>query len=731
MGVQVTLKDIQSGFLTAAQHTANNSLIEAALDKALDRTSNTNNAMLVPLDMGDNRLINLADGVNSTDAVTLAQLNGSITGASSGIIASQIETQLGSQAVANVFTFTGIVYTLGSNNLEVYRNGQRLERTEDYSETTTSSITLTFTPNDNDRFVFRTNTSTTNSTTITDAVTHTEDSTTYNLATYLQNRHVVNVKDFGAVGDGASDDTAAINAAISAAPAGSWIVGDPTATYNFGTITGDSAHITITKELHFDWRGAKLLCAGENDSAYLSTALFRFQDVKCSFKNYEFEDTAFLFAGPSRGVIPVVINSTAASTKGYEIGPCHIVKGQSILTVGSADPANYRASDIELVGPITADEVYYGLNLANNGDNVKGTYSAEAYNRLFFGYGCRNVNIDIFGGDSPNAASANLLISNYGTVETRDLKIRATFNELNGLIRILDDSGQSGGSGILRNIDLDLTVKSYGANLPSTSNAIIELGTFDTDWEDTSTTTMDDIRINFKSPEDRPNNPIVQQTSSPNYGKLYLDGITSNQVNDFTVVEGPSYVRKMSGKTLSTAITTATQTNPVQITSTAHGFETGDKVAIFDVVGMPQINDTLFTVTRVDANNFTLDGEDGTGYTAYTSGGTAHATLATDISLMLPRDDFGNWQLDMLLGIGKDTAFSGQNSALERQSVIGYATGGQISLVANAQNYQTKNGADTPSVEYLVDGDMLLYAAIKGYNTTSGNLTAKSMLARV
>ena len=145
---------------------------------------------------------------------------------------------------------------------------------------------------------------------------------------------------------------------------------------------------------------------------------------------------------------------------------------------------------------------------------------------------------------------------------------------------------------------------------------------------------------------------------------------------------------------------------------------------------MTEINDTLFTVTRVDANNFTLDGEDGTGHTAYTSGGTAHATLSTDISLMLPRDDFGNWQLDMLLGIGKDTAFSGQNSAVERQSVIGYATGGQITVVTNGQNYQTKNGADTPSVEYLVDGDMLLYTAIKGYTTTNGNLLTKSTLAR-
>jgi hypothetical protein len=42
---------------------------------------------------------------------------------------------------------------------------------------------------------------------------------------------------------------------------------------------------------------------------------------------------------------------------------------------------------------------------------------------------------------------------------------------------------------------------------------------------------------------------------------------------------------------------------------------------------MVEINDRTFTVTRVDANTFSLDGEDGTGHTAYTSDGTFTAYI--------------------------------------------------------------------------------------------------------
>jgi hypothetical protein len=70
-------------------------------------------------------------------------------------------------------------------------------------------------------------------------------------------------------------------------------------------------------------------------------------------------------------------------------------------------------------------------------------------------------------------------------------------------------------------------------------------------------------------------------------------------------------------------ITGATQANPVVITATAHGYNNGDLVVIEDIGGMTEINNKEFTVANQTANTFELQGIDGTGFTAYTSGGTS------------------------------------------------------------------------------------------------------------
>lgn len=89
-------------------------------------------------------------------------------------------------------------------------------------------------------------------------------------------------------------------------------------------------------------------------------------------------------------------------------------------------------------------------------------------------------------------------------------------------------------------------------------------------------------------------------------------------------IDGKVKVVAAAPAALSTSgsITGATQANPVVITSTAHGLTNGQVVYISGVGGMTQINGLAFTVAGVTTNTFQLSAVNGTGYGAFTSGGT-------------------------------------------------------------------------------------------------------------
>ncbi len=67
-------------------------------------------------------------------------------------------------------------------------------------------------------------------------------------------------------------------------------------------------------------------------------------------------------------------------------------------------------------------------------------------------------------------------------------------------------------------------------------------------------------------------------------------------------------------------ITGLTNANPGKVHSVGHGLINGTKVILRNVGGMVQVNNQTYTITVVDADNFTI-GINTTAYTAYTSGG--------------------------------------------------------------------------------------------------------------
>lgn len=79
-----------------------------------------------------------------------------------------------------------------------------------------------------------------------------------------------------------------------------------------------------------------------------------------------------------------------------------------------------------------------------------------------------------------------------------------------------------------------------------------------------------------------------------------------------------------------TDISGATQADPVVVSHTGHhGFTDGQRVKITGVEGMTELNSNVYTVANKTDHTYELSGIDGTGFTAYTSGGQAQVVANT------------------------------------------------------------------------------------------------------
>lgn len=152
---------------------------------------------------------------------------------------------------------------------------------------------------------------------------------------------------------------------------------------------------------------------------------------------------------------------------------------------------------------------------------------------------------------------------------------------------------------------------------------------------------------------------VVQDVQTPFYTRMaiipYSMGVNLGSYAD-NARGTPTGARSISAAAWTTgssrSISGITRASPGVVTSSSHGFVTGDWVWISGVSGMTQINDRAFRVVRINTSSYSLQAWNGSswsavnttsgnGYSAYSSGGIARKCLVSDCSVRVTANTHG------------------------------------------------------------------------------------------
>ena len=285
---------------------------------------------------------------------------------------------------------------------------------------------------------------------------------------------VFNVRDFGAVGDGASDDTHAIRAACEALQsAGGGTLEFPPGTYDvFASTTGNLGTFIGLNGVMLRGHGATVRVNLNKTIVASEGAFFSFSG--CSDVTID----GFRTDGPTLDV-------SQTTVKGYEFVrlangcrnvnmPRNRVKNMIAGLICSrlvSDPESYRSQNIK-IGVLEVVNTWYGVNNQYSGDFLTiDVLRSDTVHRSLFVYGCSRVRAEIW---SKNCKANDVNISGFGGVPTEEISViyhsdtesTACNSQARCAIRLFGNTAQT-----IRNVKLTLDIR-YGATGDTGASAV-------------------------------------------------------------------------------------------------------------------------------------------------------------------------------------------------------------------------------------------------------------------
>jgi hypothetical protein len=193
----------------------------------------------------------------------------------SGGVTSEIKTATAGQTV---FTLANS-YGPGTRNLSVYINGIKINST-DYTETNSVTVTLHTGATVGDELEFVVLSAVSLGSTSANNVSYAPAGTGVTTTVQSKLRESVSVKDFGAVGDGVTDDTAAIQAALNTLVAGTNYQGNPKIRLPAGIYKVTSTLVSANSCSNYVFSGDGLNSTVINWMGGAGTAILEFQNAR-------------------------------------------------------------------------------------------------------------------------------------------------------------------------------------------------------------------------------------------------------------------------------------------------------------------------------------------------------------------------------------------------------------------------------------------------------------------